>query len=369
MRDPLAGKGVQTRLVNLADFEQLAKRILPKDVFDHASGGADDEFTLAENIAAFRRLKLLPRMLRDVTCRDLSTTALGEHIGFPVIVAPVACLRRFHPEGELAAARAAANAGTICALSTGSCYGLEEVAQAAQGSRWFQLYVFRDKAITKQLVERAQAAGFKAICLTVDVPMSGRRERDLRNDYVYPKELLKRSLLGVGFDLQNLVLTDEQLPAFAARELTVALTWDYVEWLQSLTTLPLLLKGILSKEDALRAVSCGIQGIVVSNHGGRQLDGTPAAIEVLPGIVEAVAGRSEIFLDGGIRRGTDVLKALALGAKAVLVGRPYVWGLAAEGQRGVERVLQILRDELDVAMALAGCARIADIDSQLIWRG
>jgi 4-hydroxymandelate oxidase len=354
--------------VNLAEFEALARAVLPTDAFDHIAGGADDELTLKDNVAAFCRIKLVPRVLRDVTRRNLSTTLLGEPIEFPVILAPVACLRRFHPEGELAAARGAGQAGTIFTLSTGACHSLEEVAQAACGPLWFQLYAYQDRGITQGLVERAEVAGYKAICLTVDVPIGTRRERDLRNGYIYPAELLRQSLLSTGFTPQDLELDEEQLSAFAGRALQVALTWDYLHWLKSLTSLPILLKGILSEEDASRAVSSGVQAIVVSNHGGRQLDGSPAAIDVLSRIVEAVDGRAEILLDSGVRRGTDVLKAIALGAKAVLIGRPFVWALAVGGQSGVESALQMLRNELDIAMALTGCACISDIERKLIWR-
>lgn len=353
--------------LNLEEIEQHARRILPGDVFDHIAGGANDEITLARNISSFRRIQLIPRVLRDVAERDLSTTVLGEKIKLPVILAPIACLRRFHREGELAAVRAAGQAGTICILSTGTCYRLEEVAKAASGPLWFQLYVYRDRGITRQLVERAAAAGFKAICLTVDVPVSGRRERDLRNNYTYPGELLYQSMIDAGFSSGDLDPERDNLHAFSARALTVSLTWDYLEWLRSLCDLPFLIKGILSPEDAARAASIGIQGIVVSNHGGRQLDGTPATIDVLQPIADAVQGRVELLLDSGVRRGTDILKTLALGAKAILVGRPYVWGLATGGLSGVSRVLDILRDELDTAMALAGCSKATDIDQDIIW--
>jgi len=254
-------------------------------------------------------------------------------------------------------------------LSTGSCFSLEEVAEASKASLFFQLYPYSDAEITRRLVERAEAAGYKAIVLTVDVPVGGRRERDIVNEYVYPPNLLRKSLTNVGFTGKQIDFDPTQLPAFAAQALTVAFTWELVAWLRSLTRLPLLLKGVLRKDDALRAAEYGVDGIVVSNHGGRQLDGTPAALEVLEEIAEALDGRMEILLDSGVRRGTDVVKALALGAKAVLLGRPYVWALAASGQAGVQNALRLLREEFDVAMALAGCARVAEIDASLIWRG
>jgi len=355
--------------VNLAGYERLAQRVLPKPIFDHAAGGAEDEITLRDNTAAFERLRLVPHILRDVTARDHAVTILGQRASFPVILAPIACLRRFHRDGELAAARAAGGAGIPCMLSTGSCLSLEEVAEASNASLFFQLYPYSDAEITRRLVERAETAGYKAIALTVDVPVGGRRERDIINQYVYPPRLLRKSLTKVGFTDKHLNFDPTQLPAFAAEALTVAFTWELVAWLRSLTRLPLLLKGVLAKSDALRAVDYGVDGVVVSNHGGRQLDGTPAAIEVLEEIAGAVHGRMEILFDSGVRRGTDVLKALALGAKAVLLGRPYVWALAAGGQAGVQNALRLLREEFDVAMALTGSARVAEIDSSLIWRG
>jgi len=354
--------------VKVTEFEQLARNQITRELFEHVAAGSDDEWTLRENLAAFQRIRLLPQILRDVTSRDLSTTVLGQPVALPVLLAPIACQCRFHPQGELAVARAAAGAGTIYALSTGSTFSIEEVAAATQGPLWFQLYAYGNKAITQGLVKRAEASGYRALCLTVDAPITGRREADLRNRYFYPREMLLRNLRHVGFNDLSAGLDDEQLLAFAAEKLTVALTWDDVEWLRSLTRLPLVLKGILTKEDALRAVSCQVQAIIVSNHGGRQLDGVPASISVLEEIAEAVAGRTEILLDSGVRRGTDILKALALGAKAVLIGRPYIWGLAAMGKTGVTEVLDILKQELAIDMALAGCARISEINRSLVRR-
>ena len=355
--------------VNLSEFEPLAQAILPKPAFDHLSGGADDERTLRENLAAFQRIQLLPRVLKDVTQCDLSTTVLGQPLTMPVVLGPVACHRLFHPEGEFAVARAAAEAGLVLTVSTGASYSLEEVAASSPGPRWFQLYAYQDRGVTRALVERAEAAGYQAICLTVDSAVSGRRERDLRNRFIRPKPFLYKTLVDVGFKDLSPDLNEEQLLAFAGKSLAVALTWDYLDWLRSLTRLPFLLKGILSKEDALMAVSKGIEGIIVSNHGGRQLDGTPASIDVLQGIAEAIDGRSEVLVDSGVRRGTDVLKALALGAKAVLIGRPYIWGLAVNGKAGVTQVLDLLREEFRIAMGLTGCVNVREIGKQLIFRG
>lgn len=361
-------KRTKVTAVNLSEFEALAKLALPKPVFDHLSGGTDDELALRENLEAFRRLQLIPRVLRDVTNRNIATTVLGQPISFPVILAPAACLRRFHPQGELAVARAAASAGTIYTVSTGACYAFDEIAKAAGGPIWLQLYAYSDKGVTKELVKGAEGAGYSAICLTVDVPIGGRRERDMRNNYFYPKAMLFQSLKGLGLKGLSSKMSNEQLLAFSARVLTVALTWEYLEWLKSITKLPILLKGILSKDDALSAVSAGMQGIVVSNHGGRQLDRSPAAIDVLHEIATAVDGRIDVLVDGGVRRGTDVLCALALGAKAILLGRPYVWALAVNGEKGVIHALQMLRDEFDTAMALNGCSSVGQIDASLIRR-
>jgi isopentenyl diphosphate isomerase/L-lactate dehydrogenase-like FMN-dependent dehydrogenase len=293
---------------------------------------------------------------------------LGQPISLPVVLAPVACHRLFHVDGEYAVASAAAKARTIFTVSTGASYSLEEVVQVAEGPCWFQLYAYQDRAITRALVERAEAASYKAICLTVDSPVSGRRERDLRNGFIRPRKFIYKSLSDIGFKEIAPNLDEEQLLAFSAKALTVALTWDYLEWLRSLTRLPFLLKGILTKEDAVRATSAGVEGIVVSNHGGRQLDGCPAAIDVLEGIADAVDGRSEIVMDSGVRRGSDVLKALALGARAVMIGRPYIWGLAVSGERGVTQVIELLREEFKVALGLVGCSRVNEITRKIILR-
>lgn len=354
--------------VNLADFEALAREVLETPIYDHLAGGADDEWTLKENLAAWRRIRLLPRVLRDVTQCDLSTTVLGHALSLPVILAPVACHRLFHADGEYAVARAAARARTVFTVSTGASYSLEEIARVAEGPCWFQLYAYRDRSITRGLVERAEAAGYKAICLTVDSPVSGRRERDLRSGFIRPGKFIYKTLGDIGFEGIPPNLDEEQLLAFSANALTVALTWKYLEWLRSVTRLPFLLKGILTEEDAVQAASLGVEGIVVSNHGGRQLDGCPAAIDVLEGIADAVGGRSEILMDSGVRRGTDILKALALGARAVMIGRPYIWGLAVNGEQGVTQVIELLREEFKIALSLAGCSSVNQIDRKQLLK-
>jgi isopentenyl diphosphate isomerase/L-lactate dehydrogenase-like FMN-dependent dehydrogenase len=343
---------------NLLDFEALARERMPQAAFDYVAGGADDEVTLRENRAAFERITFRPRVLRDVSRVEPGTTVLGEPTSFPVLLAPTAFQRLVHPEGEIAAARAAARAGVIFVASTLSSASLEEIA-AAGGPRWFQLYCGRDQEITRNLVERAAAHGYGAICLTVDVPRVGRRERDVRNRTALPPEALPanfRTLLPPTAEQRG-----SAIERLVNEYLVRSLTWDDVKWVREITDRPLLLKGILTAEDARLAVEHGVQGIVVSNHGGRQLDGAPATVTVLPEIVQAVQGRAEVLLDGGVRRGTDVVKALALGARAVLIGRPYLWGLAVDGEAGVARVLALLRAEVELALALLGCPSVGDV--------
>ena len=359
--------------INLHDYEELARQALPGPAFDFIAGGAEDEVTLNANRTAWQRIQLLPRVLIDVSNVDTSTSVLGRRIDLPVLLAPVALQRLAHPEGELAVARAAAAAGTVQVLSTMSSYTLEDVAAAAAGPKWFQLYCYRDKELTRRLVQRAQTQGYEALCLTVDVPRLGRRERDLRNRMEFPPDVVPMNLVtDVDPDRTPPESRDPQPGTPAASllnlswEIIPSLTWADVDWLRSRTSMPVVLKGVLAAEDARIALDHGVAAIIVSNHGGRQLDGVPAAIEVLPEIVEAVRGRVEVLVDGGVRRGADVLKALALGARAVLIGRPYVWGLAVGGEEGAARVLAMLRAEFEMAMALAGCRSTAEITRALV---
>jgi len=359
--------------INLHDYEELARQALPGPAFDFIAGGAEDEVTLNANRTAWQRIQLLPRVLIDVSNVDTSTSVLGRRIDLPVLLAPVALQRLAHPEGELAVARAAAAAGTVQVLSTMSSYTLEDVAAAAAGPKWFQLYCYRDKELTRRLVQRAQTQGYEALCLTVDVPRLGRRERDLRNRMEFPPDVVPMNLVT---DVDPARVPPESrgsqpgTPAASllnlSWEIIPSLTWADVDWLRSRTSMPVVLKGVLAAEDARIALDHGVAAIIVSNHGGRQLDGVPAAIEVLPEIVEAVRGRVEVLVDGGVRRGADVLKALALGARAVLIGRPYVWGLAVGGEEGAARVLAMLRAEFEMAMALAGCRSTAEITRALV---
>jgi len=351
--------------VNLFEYEAAAREKLSQGAFDFIAGGADDEITLAENRRAFERIQLLPRHLVDVSCVDLSTQVLGQPLSWPVMLAPVATQKLAHPDGEVASARAAAATDTAMVLSTFSTYSIEDVGAAGSGLKWLQLYFQDDLDQTMSLVQRAEAAGYRAICVTVDAPRLSRRERDLRNQLRLPQGVVPANFA----QTRNLSAYQAMDPATASQQaglLRASLTWKEIDWLRSVTRLPVLLKGVLNSEDARIALDHGIAGIVVSNHGGRQLDGTPASIAMLPDIVEAVGGRIDLLLDSGIRRGTDVLKALALGAKVVLLGRPYVWGLAVDGEAGVRRVIETLRDELTLAMALAGCPTVATISPALI---
>ncbi|QIN80580.1 alpha-hydroxy-acid oxidizing protein [Rubrobacter marinus] len=319
------------------------------------SAGAGDEVTLRRERDAFEKLLLVPRVLRGVDHADTSASVLGAPIRAPIMVAPTGVQGLAHPEGECATARGAGEAGTLMAVSTVSSRRLEDVAAAATGPLWFQLYVYEGaRPFAETLVRRAERAGYGAIVLTVDAPRWGRKERFLRVEDELPPGA-------------SAVSIEEELGE-EARE-PAALTPEDVAWLRSSTGLPIVLKGILHPEDAALAVEHGVEGVVVSTHGGRQLDGVPASVEALPAVVEAVAGRAEVYMDGGIRRGTDVLKALALGARAVFVGRPVLWGLAADGAAGVGRVLEMLREELELAMILAGLPDLESVGPDLARKG
>jgi isopentenyl diphosphate isomerase/L-lactate dehydrogenase-like FMN-dependent dehydrogenase len=330
-----------TAPLNVADYARLAEERLDDKSLAYFAGGAGDEWTLRENVEAFARRRLRPRVLVDVTTVVTETTVLGTEVAFPVLLAPLAFQRVAHPDGEHATARAAAAAGTVMCLSSAASGNPAEIAAAAPGGkRWYQVYVFPGRELTKSLIEEAVGSGYSALVLTVDAPYLGRRERDLR----------------VGFSLpEHLLHYQERLGTF-----DTTLGWHDLEWLAGYG-LPVIVKGILTREDAELACAHGAAGIVVSNHGGRQLDGVAATIDVLPEVVEAVAGRCEVYLDGGVRRGVDVLRALALGARAVLVGRPFLWGLAVDGADGVSHVLELLRAEVELGLALLGCRSPAEV--------
>jgi 4-hydroxymandelate oxidase len=354
--------------LNLLEYEERARARLEPGAFDYYVSGADDEVTLRDNRGAYARLRLAYRVLVDVSRCDPSTTVLGSRVAMPVLVAPTAFHRMACEEGERATVRAAGAAGTIMILSSLSNTAVEDVVAAATGPVWFQLYVYRDRKATEGLVRRAEAAGCQAIVLTVDAPRLGRRERDVRNGFHLPAGLSVENLLPAGYGAVERPANESGLAAYFASLIDPSLCWDDVAWLRGLTRLPILLKGIVRADDAVRAAEVGAAGVVVSNHGGRQLDGSIATIDALPGIVQAVGGRIEVLMDGGIRRGTDVIKALALGARAVCVGRPVLWGLAVGGRAGVEHVLAVLREELERAMALCGTPSVGAIGEDLVVR-
>ncbi len=350
----------------LADLERLARARLPAMAWDYYASGADDELSLAANVHAWRERALHYRVLVDVAARDLSTTILGERVAMPIAVAPTAFHRLAHPDGEPATVAAAGDQGALFILSSLSNTPIEEVVAAARGPVWFQLYVYRDRAATAALVRRVEAAGAKALVLTVDAPRLGRRERDVQNRFALPPELGVANLAGDGFAVTPGAIAESGLAAYFASLIDPTLSWRDLAWLRGLTRLPVIVKGVVRADDARRAIDHGAAAIVVSNHGGRQLDTAPATATVLPAITAAVADRIEVLVDGGVRRGTDVVKALALGARAVLVGRPVLWGLAADGRAGAAAALAILRRELDLAMALCGAPSIAAIDRGLL---
>jgi len=375
------------RAVTIDDLRRRARRRLPRAVFDFVAGGAGDEVTIARNRAAFARLVFQPRILVDVTKRDQATTVLGVPLATPVLTAPTGMAGLCWPKGELVAARAAHRAGTVYTLSTHASCSIEEVADGAPGPLWFQLYVWQNRDLTRSFVERARRAGYRALVLTVDVPVPSTRERDVRNGFTIPPRVtlrnaldtlrrpgwMRRVLLGPRLTLANLVGAPGApradlvtLGGVANRQIDPSVGWADLAWFRSLWSGPLVLKGVLSVADARRAVEHGVDGLIVSNHGGRQLDGSPASVAVLPEIAEAVGARVEVLLDGGVRRGTDVVKALALGARAVMIGRPYLYGLSAGGEAGVTRVFQILKGQIDETLALIGVPRVVDLDRSIL---
>jgi len=356
------------RPINLAEYELAARDRLSELAWGYYASGARDQTTLRDNLDAYGRVKLAWKVLRGVGSRSTTTTVLGQPVSMPVLIAPTAFHGLADPEGEIATVRGAGEAGTGMCLSTLSNRAVEEVAHAATGPLWFQLYVYRDRGLTRALVERAAAAGCGALVLTVDGPVMGTREADVRNRFHLPPGLTLGNVVGTGREALDAEEGSSGLTAYVASQLDPGLTWDDVDWLASLSDLAVVLKGVLRPDDAETALDHGAAGIVVSNHGGRQLDGAVATLDALPAVVDAVAGRCEVYVDGGVRRGTDVLKALALGARAVFVGRPALWGLAVDGSDGVAHVLELLQAELDQALALAGCPTVHDVGRDLVWR-
>jgi len=353
--------------INLFDYAQAARTQLDPVVFDYYAGGALDEITLGENHAAYDRLRLQYRVLAGVTAADLTTTVLGQAVSMPILVAPTAFHKMAHADGETGAARAAASAGTVFILSSLSNTAMEPVFAACTGPRWFQLYIYKDRGITRELIARAEAAGAQAIVLTVDAPVWGTREKDVRNGFKLRPGLSVENVVPAGKgDFPK--VEGSGLAAYVNSMFDGSLSFRDIEWLCANTRLPVIVKGVCHPDDALRSADAGAKAVVVSNHGGRQLDTCPATIEVLPEITEALAGRIETYVDGGVRRGTDVIKALAFGARAVLLGRPVLWGLAVDGEKGVANVLELMRREFSDALALCGCSRVGQVSRELIWR-
>ncbi|PCI48704.1 MAG: alpha-hydroxy-acid oxidizing enzyme [Alphaproteobacteria bacterium] len=373
---------------NLDDFRVLAKSRLPRMIFDYLDGGSDDEVTLRRNQDSFSKIQLMPRVLRNVENIDLSTMVLGQKVDIPLLLSPTGQTRMFHHSGEVAVARAAARAGTIYSLSSVSSTSIEDTAAASGGCKWFQIYVWRDRQIIREFMTRCRKSGYHALCLTVDLPVHGNRERDLRNRLTFPAALTLKTAMDVmshprwlyhyltspKIEIANVASSAKAavsdgggLMDYISRQFDSTVDWDDVAWMIEQWDGPFLIKGIVNPQDARRAVEIGASGIIISNHGGRQLDSMSSTIEVLPQIVQAVAGRAEILLDGGVRRGTDVIKALALGATAVMIGRPYLYALAAGGEEGVDRMFELIRAEIIRDMALLGCTKISQLTTAVIF--
>ncbi|HEY6629777.1 MAG TPA: alpha-hydroxy acid oxidase [Acidimicrobiia bacterium] len=375
------------RGVSVADLRAIAKRRLPHGVFDYIDGGAEDELTLAANTDAYRRVTFRPRVLRDVGEIDTSSTLLGKPISMPLVLAPTGFTRIADPQGELAVARAAERAKIPYALSTLGTRSIEELAATGASRLWFQLYVWKDRGLVSDLVQRAAAAGYEALCLTVDAQWFGRRERDARRGFTLPPKLgpstLFDGIVHPGWTWQ--FLTSEPiifanvvgrevgageeaitLAEYVAQQFDRALSWKDVEWLRGIWNGPIVIKGIQTVADAVIAADAGVEAIALSNHGGRQLDSAPTPIDLLPEVAAAVSGRTEIICDGGVRRGSDIVKALALGANACMAGRAYMYGLGAAGEEGVDHVLNLLSTDLKRTMALVGCKTIGDIGPEYV---
>jgi 4-hydroxymandelate oxidase len=352
--------------IKLDDFEPAARSILPQGIYDYIAGGAEDEATLRGNREAFARYRFRFKVLTSADSPDLSHEVFGQRFTMPVHLAPAAIQRMAHPDGEAAAYRSASDAGIAYCLSTLSSVSIEDVAAAATGARWFQLYMHAERSVSARFIERAADAGYAAILLTVDLPKTGRRERDIRNDFSLPAGVSYANLDG-----SRTRATTAGLDPFAQdvnAQTHPGLSWGDLEWLVSKSSLPVIVKGVVRADDARRAVEAGARGLVVSNHGGRQLDYAIASLDALPEVVQAVGGEVPVLLDGGIRRGTDVLKALCLGAGGVLIGRPYLYALAVGGAEGVRGMLELLRGEIALSMSLLGVRRLSELGADLLTR-
>jgi len=364
IQQPTLASQAPAGAVSLSDFEALARERVPRMAYEYISGGAADEITLRWNRESFDRIRLRPKILVDVSNLDTRLTLFGQELPFPILLAPTAYHRLVHPEGEIATVRGAALAGATLIAGMLATNTIEEMAKAATGPLWFQTYILKDRGFTRDLVQRAEGAGCKAICVTVDSPVVGVRNRDQRANFALPPEMERANLKGLMRPGGSLRPPEGDI---YTPILDASLTWKEIDWLRSFARVPVLLKGVLNPDDADRAVKAGASGIIVSNHGARNLDTVPATIDVLSEVTERVAGRIPVLMDSGVRRGTDVLKALALGATAVLIGRPYLYGLGVAGPEGVRRVVNILQTEFRIAMALAGRPSLRSIDRSALW--
>jgi len=378
----------QRRAINVAAFRAEARRVLPRAVFDFVDGGAGDETTLRRNVSAFDSVQILPRPLTGASVRDLSISLFGKRLSLPVMVAPTGLAGLLWPDGEFATARAAAAAGTAYCLSHGSVCTLEDLAATGAAPRWMQTYIYKDRELTREIAGRSAEAGYDALVVTIDTQIVGNRERDVRNGFTIPPRLSATEVASMAFKLPWLMRmrsaipnitfgnyrrpgSGEDLTALAHRMLSLpdpGSNWADIEWLRGVWQGPLILKGVLHPKDAAEAVAHGVDGVIVSNHGGRQLDGAASALDALPGVAEAAAGRTTVLLDGGIRRGSHVVKALALGADCCLIGRPQLWALAVAGEAGVAHVLEIFRHEIDLAMGLSGLSSVDGISADILLK-
>ena len=377
------------RSVTVEDMRRIARRRLPRGVFDYIDGGAEDERTMRRNVAGFTGYEFQPRVLRNVSGLDTSVELFGRRASMPVIIAPTGYSRIAHSQGELAVARAAARAGVPYSLSTMGTRSIEEVAEAGDGEKWFQIYTWRDRKLVEDLVARSREAGYSAVWLTVDTAVLGRRERDVRHGFLLPPKIGPSTLIDGALHpawtwdfLTNEPISFANLTGQAGLDGSTALSlaekvknnfdqslsWDDIDWLRSIWDGPIVLKGIQTVADAKQAVASGVQGIALSNHGGRQLDDAPVPIDLVEPVRDELGDSATIICDGGIRRGSDIVKALALGADAVTIGRPYLYGLGVAGEQGVDHVLSFFRDGLERTMALTGCSSIGDIDRSVVRR-
>ena len=375
------------RAVNVRDLRLQARRRLPRSVFDYIDGGADDELTMSRNERQFQEIEFRPRILRDVGNQDLSTTLLGRRIAFPLVLAPTGMTRAVTPGGELDVARAAQRAGIPYSLSTMSTFSIEDVAEVNSASKWFQVYVWKDRSLVKELLDRAAAAGYETMVITVDTAMIGNRERDIRRGFTIPPKLGLDTILdgilhpvwtwkfitSAPLRFSNVIGKSQAdgndaatLGGYLLNQFDSSVSWRDLDWFQANWKGTIVIKGIQSIEDARLAVTAGVEGIAVSNHGGRQLDGAPPAIELIEPIAQAVGRDVDIICDGGVRRGSDIVKALALGARACMVGRPYLYGLAVGGEKGVDHTLNLLRDGVSRTLGLTGCTKVSEITRDLI---